>query len=193
MALFQWSGWFRGKPGPTAEAVNLTGPWAGHYWQHGTTHPIVAEFVQKGDRLTGTMRDGDTAAEWSLFDVAAEAGLPPGADEQIAAQLQALLPGASGTPIRYEAQLPAVSVLEGEVRQREVMFFKTYQGEHFTGYRIGDRRVGAMIVGHTVQYAGTLNEAGTAIEGRWRIPPPQPGEPGTEGDFVLRRQPGGDE
>ena len=170
-----------------AQTLDLTGRWAGHYWQRGRAHPITAELTQAGERLTGTMRDAETEFEKSVFEAAAEAGLPPGADEQIVAGLREMLPDARG-PVRSTTRLPATSVLEGDVRGRTVSFRKTYQGEHFAGFRVGDREVGVVLEGHVVHYRGQVNDAGTAVEGQWWIDPP-PGRGGrrAEGTFTLRR------
>ena len=75
-----------------AKDTNLSGRWAGHYYQHNGPHPISLDIVQDGERLSGSMWDGDTEKEVSVFEAAAEAGLPPGADEQIVAQLGAMFP-----------------------------------------------------------------------------------------------------
>jgi hypothetical protein len=171
-----------------AQPVDLTGRWAGHYQQHGHAHPLAAELTQTGDRLTGTMRDEETTFESSVFEAAMEAGLPPGADEQIIIRLRGLFPESPRAPVRSATELPATSVLEGTVRGRTVSFLKTYEGEHFSGYRVGDQRVGVMIPRHEVHYQGHVSDDGTAFEGRWWIEPgPELGGRRTEGSFVLRR------
>src|SRR5215470_14341029 len=116
---------------------DLTGRWAGHYSQHGQSHPIEAELTQSDGQLRGSMRDRDTLSEKSVFETAADAGLPPGADEQIVQSLRELFPDAAGAPVRATSQLPPTSVLSGYVLGRAVYFLKTYQGEHFVGYRVG--------------------------------------------------------
>jgi hypothetical protein len=171
-----------------AEPFLMTGTWIGHYTQHGRSHPITAELTQVGTRLTGTMHDSDTESERSVFETAAEAGLPPGADEEIVLGLRKMFVDAPQAPVRCAALLPAESRLEGEVRDRTVSFLKTYQGEHFTGFRVGDRYVGAVIEGHQVHYRGELSRDGTSIEGRWWIAPPTEGGVRTEGGFLLRRE-----
>jgi hypothetical protein len=75
-------------------SLNLTGRWLGHYQQHDRAHLITAEFLQAGERLTGSMRDRETQSEYSVFQLAAEQGLPPGADEQIVAALREMVPDA---------------------------------------------------------------------------------------------------
>jgi hypothetical protein len=96
--------------------MNLTGRWDGDYYQHDRPHPILAELVQAGEQLTGSMRDGETDTASSVFDVAFEAGLPPGADEQIVARIREAFPDAPATPIRYVTHLPPESDLVGWVR-----------------------------------------------------------------------------
>src|SRR3712207_4037886 len=98
-----------------SRTLDLTGRWAGHYWQHGQPRPITADLAHAGGRLTGTMWDGETEFEQSVFEAAAEAGLPPGDDERIVARLRELFPG-SRDPVRSATRLPANSVLEGDVR-----------------------------------------------------------------------------
>jgi hypothetical protein len=80
--------------------MNVTGRWAGNYFQHGRPRPIVADLVQAGERLTGSMRDGVTDSESSVTELASEAGLPPGGDEQIVDRLRRMFPDAPATPIR---------------------------------------------------------------------------------------------
>jgi hypothetical protein len=170
-----------------AEAGNLTGRWVGYYYQHGRPHPIAAEFSQDGARLRGSMRDGETEGNYSVFEAAAEAGLPPGADEQIIAGLRNLVPEAQGAPIRSVSRLPRDSVLEGHVQGRTVSFRKSYQGVAFSGYQVGDRFIGVENAGHIVHYRGQLNPDATEIDGSWWIDPER-GVRRTEGHFTLRRE-----
>ena len=174
------------------KGTSLTGTWGGNYYQHGRPSPIEAELVQEGGRLTGTMWDGQTDKSSSVFEAVAEAGLPPGADEQIEARLRELFPDAPAAPIRYVTHLPPESSLEGWVRGAKLEFLKTYMGEHYGGYEVGDRIVGHVVEDHSVHYGGDLSPDGREIEGRWWIDPP-PGSRGrrTEGSFTLRRQTGG--
>jgi hypothetical protein len=168
---------------------DLTGRWDGSYFQHDRPHPISAELVQAGEHLTGSMRDGETDTTSSVFDVAFEARLPPGADEQIVARLREAFPDAAATPIRYLTHLPSESALEGWVRGTALDFLKTYQGTHYGGFAVGDRLVGHRTEGHAVHYSGKLSPDGSEIEGRWWIdPPPGSGERRTEGSFTLRRR-----
>ncbi len=171
----------------TAAAIDLTGVWAGHYAQRDRSHAIHADLVQTGHLLTGVMRDHDTKVENSLFESAAEAGLPPGADEQIALRLRELYPEDRHAPIRRAMSLPSTSLLMGHVQTSTVYFLKSYQGDHFSGYRIGERRIGVTIAGHSVHYRGQINDAGTEIQGEWRIDPVAQMSRRTEGAFLLRR------
>ena len=176
-------------PSPASDDTNLTGTWVGDYSQHSRSSPITAELVQSGDRLTGSMRDGEPDRTSTVFEVAAEAGLPPGADEQIVARLRESFPDAPSSEIRYVTHLPPESALEGRVRGSTVTFLKTYRGDHFSGYKVGDRLVGHRVSGHAVQYSGRLSPDGMEIEGRWWIDPdPESGGIRAEGSFLLRRQ-----
>jgi hypothetical protein len=167
---------------------DLTGRWEGSYCQHDRPHPISAELVQSGEHLSGSMRDGETDNASSVFDMAFEAGLPPGSDEQIVAHLREAFPDAPATPIRYVTHLPPESAMEGWVRGITVYFLKTYRGIHFGGFDMGDRIVGHCTNGHAVHYSGKLSPDGLEIEGRWWIdPPPDSGQRRTEGSFTLRR------
>jgi hypothetical protein len=173
-----------------SSSTNLTGRWRGHYLQHGQERPITADLLHRGDRLSGTMCDGHPDSEYSLFELAQHAGLPPGADEQIELQLRQTLPDAPAGPIRYVSHLPSGSVLEGQCKGPVVAFLKTYQGTSFSGYKAGDRLVGTERKGHSVHYEGRLSPDGLAIEGRWWIDAdPRAGTLRAEGLFSLRHQP----
>jgi hypothetical protein len=152
-----------------AEALDLTGRWVGHYTQRDRPHGIEAELFHRGARLTGSMRDRETEFDHSVFEVAAEAGLPPGADEQIIARIREAVPDAAGAPIRYVSRLPEESYLVGWVKGPRVYWLKTYQGALLGGYRVGDRILGLEVPEHTVHYEGEVNRDGTLIEGRWWI------------------------
>jgi hypothetical protein len=171
-------------------SVNVTGHWNGFYSQYDRSHPISADLVQSGDRLTGQMRDEETDSDCSLSEMATRAGLPPGADEQILARLRDMVPDSSGKPVRYASHLPPTSRLEGQVRGQSISFIKKYQGVSFSGFRVGDRLVGVENRAHAVHYQGRLSDDGTEIEGQWWIEADrQHGTVRTEGRFVLRRQP----
>jgi hypothetical protein len=135
------------------------------------------------------MCDGHPDNEYSLFEVAHEAGLPPGADEQIEAKLREALPDAPPGPIRYVSHLPSGSVLEGRRKGQVVYFLKTYRGTTFSGYKAGDQLLGVQKEGHAVHYEGRLSRDGLVIDGRWWIEAdPAYGSRRTEGLFSLRRQ-----
>jgi hypothetical protein len=170
-------------------AADLTGHWAGHYVQRGQRRGIQARLTQVGARLSGTMSDEQTEFDQSLFEMAAEAGLPPGADEQIISRLREQFPDDPKAPIRASMTLPPDSVLEGLVEGRTVTFLKTYQGDAFSGFRIGDRRVGMSVSGHGVHYRGEVSGDGQSIEGQWWLEPDaQKGVTRrAEGSFLLQR------
>src|SRR4051812_2041270 len=151
---------------------DVTGHWEGSYHQHGRPHPISAELVQEGEHLAGSMRDGETDSTSSVFDMAFEAGLPPGAGEQIVARLREAFPDAPTSPLRYVRPLPPGSALEGRVDGSSISFLKTYQGTHYGGFAVGDRLVGHHSDDHSVHYEGRLSPDGSEIEGRWWIDPP---------------------
>jgi hypothetical protein len=168
---------------------DVTGRWEGNYYQHDRSHPISAHLSQAGEHLTGSMTDGETDQESSVFDIAFRAGLPPGADEQIVNNLRQAFPDAPATPIRYLTHLPPESALEGWVRGTALYFVKTYRGDHYGGFALGDRLVGQRIENHSVHYSGKLKADGSEIEGRWWIEPSEgPGGRRTEGSFTLRRR-----
>src|SRR5262249_42677146 len=150
---------------------------------------IVAELSQDGDDLTGSMRDLQTEFELSVFEMAVEGGLPPGADEQIVSLLRKRFPDQAAAPIRVAMTLPAESVLERTVGGRTVYFLKVYQGEAFSGYRIGTRREGRTLENHSVHYRGQLSADGQFIEGTWWIDAdPRHRTPRAEGTFRLQRE-----
>jgi hypothetical protein len=168
--------------------MNVSGKWVGHYLQHERSHPIVADLVQAGEHLTGSMRDGETDMEQSVTEVAQQAKLPPGGDEQIVDRLRKMFPDAPATPVRYVTHLPPESALQGWVKGPEVYFLKAYLGTHYGGYQIGDKLVGYQHTGHTVHYHGRVSPEGDEIEGKWSIEgAPARGTARTEGSFTLRR------
>jgi hypothetical protein len=169
---------------------NLTGRWLGHYDQRGKEYPVSADLVQDGVKLAGSMRDGQPDRDCSLFEATVEAGLPPGADEQIDANLRALIPDAPATAIRSLSHLPPDSQLTGRCEGRVVSFVKSYVGTTFSGFKVGDKIVGMEAEGHSVQYQGKLSSDGQQIEGRWWIDADAKlGTLRTEGFFTLRREP----
>jgi hypothetical protein len=168
---------------------DLTGRWMGYYLQYGQEHPITADLIHSGSRLSGTMCDGHPNGEYTLFEVAQQAGLPPGADEQIEVRVREALADAPADPIRYISRLPSGSVLEGRCKGPIVYFLKTYQGSSFSGYKAGDQLLGIEKEGHGVHYEGSLSPDGLELEGRWWIDAdPEYGMRRTEGLFLLRRQ-----
>jgi hypothetical protein len=174
-------------PGMTPSA-DVSGQWAGYYLQFDKPHGIVANLVQTGTRLSGIMTDSNTGYEESVFEMAAKAGWPPGQDEQVIRWLREQFPEDPQALIRAAVRLPSRSVLEGSVQDRTVYFLKTMQGEHFTGYRIGDQYVGTTITQHAIHYRGHLSADGAVIQGKWCIDPhPERGWRYTEGSFVLQR------
>src|SRR5262245_42161614 len=138
-------------------STNVTGRWVGHYLQRGEEHPITADLLEVDGRLSGFMYDGQPDRDYSVFQAAAEAGLPPGADEQIEARLREMVPDAAPGPVRYVSHLPHNSILQGRRTGRTVSFLKTYQGTAFGGYQVGDRLVGVQTVDHAVHYEGQLD------------------------------------
>jgi hypothetical protein len=167
-------------------SANLTGRWIGHYLQRGEKSPITADLLETGESLSGFMYDGKPDRDYLVFEVAADAGLPPGSDEQIESKLREMVPDASGGPIRYVSHLPANSILRGRRTGRTVYFLKTYQGTSFGGYKVGDQLFGVEKVDHEVNYEGQLSADGLVLEGRWWIDAdPAQGTPMTEGLFQL--------
>jgi hypothetical protein len=169
--------------------IDLTGHWIGHYEQRAQKRPISADLVQHGMELKGSMKDGEPDRDFTLFELAVEAGLPPGADEQIYANLRAMVPDAPAGVIRYISRLSPDSRLEGRCEGRTVSFVKTYLGPSFSGYRVGDKLLGEPREGHSVSYEGRLSADSTQIEGLWWIEP-SAGQAGRrdEGSLSLRRE-----
>jgi hypothetical protein len=169
-------------------STNLTGRWTGYYIQSGEEYPITVDILETGARLSGFMYDGQPDRDCSVFQATAQAGLPPGADEQIEAKLREMVPDAPAGPIRYVSHLPPNSILHGSRTGQTVNFVKTYQGTSFGGYRVGDQLFGIELMGHDVHYEGQFSLDGLVIEGRWRIDAdPVNQTPSGEGLFRLRR------
>ncbi len=91
---------------PEPEAYDVTGDWVGDYSQHDRRSPIQAVLQQTGQELTGTMTDLRTVSDQSLFEAAAEAGLPPGSDERIDEQVRRLLQATDKEPVRAGLSCP---------------------------------------------------------------------------------------
>jgi hypothetical protein len=171
----------------------LTGRWVGQYLQGGKEFPIAADFVESGERLSGFMYDGQPDRACSVSEAFAEAEMPPGAGEQIEAQLRETVPDAPAGPVRYVSHLPPNSTLQGKRAGQAVCFTKSYQGTSFGGYQVGDHFVGVRKASHQVHYEGQLSQDGSVLEGRWWIDPdPVYGTPLTEGLFRLRRSEAGE-
>jgi hypothetical protein len=171
------------------EPTNITGNWTGSYCQYGRDHPIAAIFAQVDGHLQGKMTDGLTNIDKSLFEFAFDAGLPPGADEQIFIQVRKKYPDAPSGPIRAASRMPEFSTLEGTVKEREVQFEKQYIGDHFAGWRIGEQLFGETIAAQPIRYIGTLSDDGNSIEGRWSIVVGDKKHSATTGgSFQLQRQ-----
>jgi hypothetical protein len=163
--------------------INLTGDWAGEYRQHNQPHPIRATFVQEGDALSGSMRDGEPDRELPLGEVATESG----EDERIVSWVRETFPADPTDSISYVSRLPPESSLAGTVNGRWVYFDKSYQGTCFGGLKVGDYVVGGTYDHHVVHYSGRLSPGGEEIEGRWWIVSKiEPGQR-LEGSFLLRR------
>jgi hypothetical protein len=172
-------------------SLSLTGRWGGHYVQRGAEYPITADLLETGGRLSGFMYDGQPDREYSLLEAASEAGLPPGADEQLEAKLREMVADAPARPIRYVSHLPPNSTLQGKREGLTVSFLKTYQGTSYGGFQIGNQLLGIRKAGHEVHYEGELSADGLVMEGRWWIAAdPGAGTPQTEGLFHLRRSEG---
>jgi len=166
---------------------SLSGEWHGHYTQHDMQKRIVATFTQDGDRIFGHMADADTVTEQSLYDAVAGAGLPPGADEQIAEQIRAAIPNAATGPIKTRSILPEESKLEGTVSGKFVRFTKSYQGETFHSYEIGEKGIGQKFPGHSVEYSGRLSQDRKTISGKWTIYQSEAPRGFIDGGFELCR------
>ncbi len=167
---------------------DLSGQWTGHYYQHSRPHPIALELLQEGEALYGSMTDGDTDRELSVFEASAESGMPPGTDERVVAHLKEIFPEIKADSIRYVTHLPSKSSIDGWVRESTVYFLKTYEGVHFGGYKVGDHLVGHVKESHSVHYQGRLSPDGRELEGRWWIDSdPGAGGPRVEGTFEVRR------
>jgi hypothetical protein len=170
-------------------AQALTGRWTGYYVQKDQHRAIAAELVQRNDRLEGAMHDLQTRFEMSVYEMAAECGLPPGADEQIVAKLRQEHADQARGPIRALMTLPDESTVQGNVRGQSVYFRKTYTGEAFSGYSVGSKEVGVRVMGHCVHYRGTLSDDGQSLEGTWWIEADlKKNLRRCEGPFLLRRE-----
>lgn len=168
---------------------DLSGTWRGYYTQHGKERPISARFEQEGFQIVGRMNDELTEFESTVSEMAMDQGLTPGADERIVEKIRELCPWVSQEQIRAESVLPSDSLLNGEIEGLAIRFRKTYQGQFFSGYRVGDVRVGITGEDHEVYYQGRISPDGMEIEGKWLLREGLDHDgPRAEGGFYLRRQ-----
>src|SRR5262249_22532277 len=72
-------------------------------------------------------------------------------------------------PIRYVTHLPPNSIVQGRRTGQAVYFLKTYQGNSYGGFFVGDRRVGNPKTDPRVHHEWEIIPDGLVIEGRWRI------------------------
>jgi len=153
---------------------------------------ITAEFTHDASRLLGFMSDACTRIEGNVSDLMVEQQMPPGTDERIVARIRSMCPGLDAYPVKTLIEIPPLSTIVGQVERTRVEFRKTYRGEFFAGYQVGDRRIGLRGTDQEVIYHGRLNADGTEITGRWRVE--NIGKAGSfshrsTGSFVLRRAP----
>lgn len=167
--------------------VTLTGDWQGHYTQHGSRHRLLARLTQQGPRFTGEMTDLDNVTVQSLFDFVADAGMQPGADEQLEGQIRQMLPEAGPGPITTRSILPWSSRLTGTVQGPFVRFIKTYDGEAWHGYEIDETGIGQRQPAHPVEYSGRLSPDGNMISGLWTIYHQDSSRGCIDGGFTLQR------
>lgn len=143
--------------------LDLTGAWHGHYEQHGSRHGMAMNVVQKGESLVGSMRDDETL--WMSHDTLVREG-----DEK------------TSHPVDVLTELPAESVIEGEVQGRAVTFVKSYRGTHRFTVWLREHSVSSQVDGHQVQYRGEADVEGRIVRGEWSIL-----GGGGSGAFELRR------
>ena len=166
---------------------SLTGQWHGFYVQSQKQHRIVMQLTQDGSRLFGEMVDVDNVTDEPLYEALANSGCEPGTDEEIADQLKKLIPEAGDEPITSHSVLPEHSTIEGKVTGLFVKFQKQYQGQTLHAFKIGDKSVGEVIDGHTVEYSGQLSNKGTIISGRWTVYGAGGSRGFLDGGFELRK------
>jgi hypothetical protein len=169
--------------------ADVTGRWIGHYLQFGRETPISADLVQVTDRINGVMADGVLVHEFTIYEVAANAGLPPGSDEAIESWLRQQHPDVPDGPISFTMELPKHSILRGSRVGPTIRFLKSYQGGQISRHKIGDACLDeTRIEDHVVRYEGELSSDGGTIEGGWRIDArPEVGMGSCQGLFVLQR------
>jgi hypothetical protein len=136
------------------------------------------------------MNDACTVIEGSVGDLVVEQRMPPGSDERIVARIRSMCPGLEKLPVRTLVEIPPLSTIVGRVQEARIEFVKTYRGEHFAGYQVGDRRIGLRGTDQEVLYQGLLNGSGTEIHGRWQVASIRKAgsfSHRSTGTFVLRR------
>jgi hypothetical protein len=172
-------------------APDLSGRWSGHYSQHEHPRPVTLMLAQNGGQLTGTMRDHCRVFVSPVSEIVMVQALPPGTDEQIVKRVRMMCPNSAHLPVQAECIMPEMSSITGAVSGTVVRFLKVTHGEFFSGYRVGNERIGMHRSNQTLSFSGTLNGDGTQIEGHWFMPELVDGiRPvhRTEGSFLLARE-----
>ena len=165
----------------------LSGHWHGFYVQSQKQHRIEATITQDGKHIYGQMIDVDNVSDEPLYDALANAGCAPGTDEEVAEQVRELIPEAGDEPITSHTVLPEQSTIEGSVSGHFVRFRKHYQGQSLHAYRVGDKGIGEVLDGHTVEYNGQISSDRSTIVGRWTIYGSGTSRGYQDGGFELKR------
>lgn len=154
--------------------ADLSGDWEGHYVQDGRRHGIAMHVVQRGQSFVGSMQDADT-----LLAGAQKIDPEVFGKDSMAARLVG--------EVEILAELPARSIIEGEVQGRVAQFTKTNQGATHTSVRLaGKGEIVFEVTGHAVRYLGTVTVAGDEIAGHWTIEAQERGAR-LRDRFLLRR------
>ncbi len=156
-----------GKLNAAYPETSLSGNWCGHYLQGGRRCRLECVLREEGLRIMGTMRDLDRTSQQSLLD--AVAGLPPGADEQLAEQIYPLFPGQPRGPITIHSELPEHSTLAGRSQGNFIRFTKTYQGKSSFGYGMNGQLVKHATEPSPIEYTGRLSSDLRTLSGQWTI------------------------
>jgi hypothetical protein len=151
--------------------VEVTGRWVGFYRyrsEQSGTHPIVAEFRQNGNRITGEMYDQITerSAPIDSFLETFREDISLGARRNWERVMEQL-----GTrDVVVMTHLPDTSDIDGKIRGNLVKFTKSYRGSYDVNWSVHDRVVASgRRPRHKVHYSGHLDPQKMVIAGGWFI------------------------
>ena len=109
--------------------LQISGDWQGYYIQNGKKFNLKAFFLQKDDRLMGTMIDLENEDVRSFDEITAKLGIAPERKTILENSIRALIPSCGNEEVLVKLILPNHSEVNGLVTGNNIKFKKIYMGE----------------------------------------------------------------